>query len=37
LRQLDAELGDHALLDEARLHVDVRPDTFRRHERQKRR
>jgi len=36
-RQLDPELGGLALLDEARLHVDVRPCTFCRHEREKRR
>ena len=37
VRELDPELGDLTLLDKARLDVDVRPCTFCRHEREKRR
>ena len=36
-RQFDPQLGDFTLLDEARLHVDMRPCTLCRHEDEKRR
>ena len=36
-RQFDPQLGDFALLDEARLHVDMRPCTLCRQEDEKRR